>query len=55
MLLPPCPKPREEGVENQVANHQLYDPLADVIKFWDAEALRVLRNEEKNTSWDIYV
>ncbi|RLM85193.1 hypothetical protein C2845_PM04G09270 [Panicum miliaceum] len=45
-LLPPCPKPHEEGVENQVPTQQLYDPLANVIKFWDAEALCVLRNEE---------
>nr|TKW31749.1 hypothetical protein SEVIR_2G126300v2 [Setaria viridis] len=42
-LILPCPNP-EEGVEDP----QLYDPLADIVQFWDAEAICILHDEEKN-------
>ncbi|CAL5065762.1 unnamed protein product [Urochloa decumbens] len=43
-LLPPCPMPQED----QVASQEFYDPLADIVQFWDAESLCVLHDEEKN-------
>ncbi|RCV10542.1 hypothetical protein SETIT_2G119900v2 [Setaria italica] len=42
-VIPRCPNP-EEGVEDP----QLYDPLADIVQFWDAEAICILHDQEKN-------